>query len=296
LEQKIKYQNFEDVIQLDRDSLRILFENRALLEQLAKKDGDEFVREIACHYLLQTAVYDGQLQELLIERLLWDESGIVRSYILREDIRRFPLLNRPTLEVLLSDNEDEIRAATFGLISQFDYGWTLQPLFVESGLNLVYEAFFSWVLWITGYERYETDERIAEGLGMAWMFYEELPAISKQDPKVDIFARADGFRRTVVPDSREADMDKRKEALVSMLRELEKEPGLGFLIEIFVGWASGFPNSKEIIFELGKRMYYATKAGVLTKGSASENHMILIHIANFKPAANQISSLSSKVL
>jgi hypothetical protein len=33
---------------------------------------------------------------------------------------------------------------------------------------------------------------------------------------------------------------------------------LDFLTEIYVGWASVFPNSKEIVFELGKRMYYAT--------------------------------------
>ena len=58
----------------------------------------------------------------------------------------------------------------------------------------------------------------------------------------------------MVVDSREVNLEERKEALVARLKELEKEPGLEFLTEIFVGWASGFPNSKEIVFELGKRM------------------------------------------
>jgi hypothetical protein len=99
---------------------------------------------------------------------------------------------------------------------------------------------------------------MAAGLGMAWMFYEKLVAISKQIPEVEIFGRADWLRRMVVPDSSEVDLEERKAALVSRLRELEKEPGLDFLSEVFIGWASGFPNSKEIVFELGKRMYYAT--------------------------------------
>jgi hypothetical protein len=106
------------------------------------------------------------------------------------------------------------------------------------------------VLWKTSYERYETAERMAEWLGMAWMFYQKLVDISKQIPDLDILGRADWLRRMVVPDSRNVDLEERKEVLVSRLRELEKKPGLEFLTENFVGWASGFPNSKEIVFEL----------------------------------------------
>lgn len=53
-------------------------------------------------------------------------------------------------------------------------------------------------------------------------------------------------------------MEERKDGLVSRLRELDKETGLDFLSETFVSWASGFPKVKEIVFELGKRMYFAT--------------------------------------
>ena len=304
----MRYQNFEDVNQLDTDAQRNLLEagqpreklwaawslglhsdptlkpqlltevnqgvlpglrakfvtmlaglgERSALETLAKYDDDEFVREAACLYLLQTAAHDRQLQDLLIERLLQDESAIVRTFIFQQAIHDFPLLNRPALEKLLTDDDEDIRAAAFGLASQVDYRWTLQQLSIESGLQLVYEAFFKWVLWKTGYERFESAERMAAGLGMAWMFYQRLYNISTQVPEVDIFERAGWLKRKVVVDSSEAALDERKAALVSRLRELEKEPGLDFLTEIFVGWASGFPNSQEIIFELGKRMYYAT--------------------------------------
>jgi hypothetical protein len=189
----------------------------------------------------------------LIERLLEDESATVRTFILQQAIHDFPLLNRSTLEALLSDEDEDIQAAAFGLASQVDYSWTLEHLSEESGLQLVYEAFFKWVLWKTGYERHETAERMAAGLGMAWMFYEKLVAISKQVPEVDIFERVEWLRRMVVLDSMEAALEERKDALISRLRELEKEPGLDFLTEIFVGWASGFPNSKEIVFWLSKQ-------------------------------------------
>lgn len=231
---------------------------RTALETLAKYDSDEFVREAACLHLLQTAEHDNQLQELLIERLLHDESATVRTFILQQAIHEFPLLTCSTLEALLADENEDIQAAAFGLVSQVDYGWTLQKLTTESGLQLVYKSFFKWVLWKTGYERYETAKRMAEGLGMAWMFHQQLSDISKQIPDVEIFARANWFRRMVVTDKNHPTLEERKDALVSRLRELEKEPGLDFLSEIFVGWASCFPDSKEIVFDLSKRMYYAT--------------------------------------
>jgi hypothetical protein len=43
---------------------------------------------------------------------------------------------------LLSDKNENIRTAAFGLATQVDYGWTLQDLPMESSLQLVYKAFF----------------------------------------------------------------------------------------------------------------------------------------------------------
>ncbi len=63
---------------------------RTLLEVLARHDPEQTIRLLACHYLIQSPVYDEQLQNLLLEILLYDNSSIVRYKIIKAAENGFP--------------------------------------------------------------------------------------------------------------------------------------------------------------------------------------------------------------
>lgn len=82
----------------------------SILKELALEDPDESVRATACQYLTRVAETDQKhFQEVLINRLLYDDSRIVRQTVLLEGIKWCPIQHAQYLEELTNHPDPKVR-------------------------------------------------------------------------------------------------------------------------------------------------------------------------------------------